>query len=489
MRPLLACCGAVLLLAACNAAPAAKDSALRSPEPVQTAAPAQVPTGHDWTRFGWDVGRSNASTAPTGISAGNVASLQRQQVRLDGTVDASPIYLSGVDIGGHRHDAFFVTTTYGKTMAIDADTGSILWEYTPPGYDSWAGSYRITTATPVADPDRLSLYAASPDGHIQKLAIADGQVLWSTAITRLPQREKIASPLNDFKGRIIATTGGYIGDAPPYQGHVAILDAASGRLEHVWNSLCSDRTGLLDPRTCPESDSAIWGRAGAVIDEVTGNIFVATGNARWDGRTYWGDATLELDPDATRIVGNYTPSNTEELNDTDLDIGSTSPVLLGHGYLAQGGKDGKIRLLSLDRIQGAAPHRGGEGQIVSTPSGDDLFTAPAVRHAGETTWLFATDNGGTAAWTLRDGGLQPAWHNDHGGTSPVVAGGLLYVYDPRGGLRVYAPDSGRILTTLDCGSGHWNSPIVIDGRIALPEGNANRRQTSGVLDIWRVAGR
>ena len=29
------------------------------------------------------------------------------------------------------------------------------------------------------------------------------------------------------------------------QGHVAILDAQSGKLLHVWNSLCSNRTGLI----------------------------------------------------------------------------------------------------------------------------------------------------------------------------------------------------------------------------------------------------
>jgi len=444
------------------------------------------PAGHDWTRFGWDAGRSNASTAPTGISAANIASLHRQQVRLDGTVDASPIYLAGVRVNGGTHDVFFVTTTYGKTLAIDANDGSILWRYTPPGYASWAGSYRITTATPVADPDRQFIYAASPDGHVEKLAVEDGRVVWSTAITRLPQREKIAASLNDFDGRVIATTGGYIGDEPPYQGHVAILDAVTGRLAHVWNSLCSDRSGLLDPRTCPESDSAIWGRAGAVIDARTGNIFVATGNGRWDGRTYWGDATVELDATATRVLGSYTPVNTEALNEADLDLGSTSPVLLGGGEVAQGGKDGRIRLLSLQAMRGATPHRGGELQMVSTPSGTDLFTAPAVWHSGAATWMFAADNGGTAAWVVRNGRLEPRWRNDHGGTSPVVAGGLLYVYDPGGGLRVYRPETGLEVAVLKCGAGHWNSPIVVDGKIALPEGSANRHLTTGVLDIWRL---
>ena len=39
------------------------------------------------------------------------------------------------------------------------------------------------------------------------------------------------------------------------------------------------------------------------------------------------------------------------------------------------------------------------------------------------------------------------------------------------------------MATLDAGPGHWNSPIVVDGRVALPEGNANDHRTTGVLDI------
>lgn len=440
---------------------------------------------HDWTRFGWDAGRSSAATDETGITAGNVATLHRQQVTLDGTVDASPIYLHDVRVNGATHSVFFVTTTYGKTLAIDADSGNILWRFTPSGYDTWAGSRRITNSTPVADPNREFIYAASPDGHIQKIAVADGRAVWSTAITTLPEREKIASPLNYDRGRVIAVTGGYIGDAPPYQGHVAILDAASGRLVHVWNSLCSDRHELIDPKSCAESGNAIWGRAGAVIDTTTGDIFVATGNGLWDGRTSWGDATIELDSSAMRVVDNYTPTNTEELSARDADLGSTSPALLGGGYVIQGGKDGSMRVVEFGRTRGSTPRRGGEVQVVSTPSGTDLFTAPAVLRSGSITWLFAADNGGTAAWNFTGGRLRQVWRNGNGGTSPVIAGGLLYVYDPGGSLRVYAPQSGQQLAALNSGGGHWNSPIIVDGRIALPEGNANGHNTSGVLNIWR----
>src|SRR5207245_9509671 len=58
----------------------------------------------------------------------------------------------------------------------------------------------------------------------------------------------------------------------------------------------------------------------------------------------------------------------------------------------------------------------------------------------------------------------------------------------RGSLRVYDPATGRQVAKLECGDGggHWNSPIVVDGRIALPEGNSNDHSTSGILDIWRL---
>ena len=450
---------------------------------VRAAHKTLAAASHDWTRFGWDARRSSDDPHATGITAADVGSLSRQQVHLPGTVDSSAIYLHGVIVRGATHDVFFVTTTYGITLAIDAASGNVLWRWTPPRYSHLAGSAQITTATPVADPSRKWIYAASPDGRIQKLSVATGHAVWRRVITKLPSREKVAASLN-FAGRhVIATTGGYIGDAPPYQGHVAIV-SAGGRLLHVWNSLCSNRHGLLVPANCPATDSAIWGRAGAVVVPGSGRLLVATGNGSWDGHTNWGDAVLVLSSRA-KLVGNYTPTNTAELSAVDADLGSTSPVYLTSRLIAQGGKDGKIRLLSLRRLRGSRPHKGRELQVVSTPSGAELFTAPAVWRSGKRIWLIAADGGGMQAWSLRGGRLHSVWRNGNGGTSPVVAGGLLWVYGPSGGLRVYQPASGRLLTTLSAGRGHWNSPIVTDGRVALPEGDANDHATSGVLDIWR----
>jgi hypothetical protein len=446
-----------------------------------------VRAGGDWTRFGYDAARHNAGPSRTGITARNVTKLARRRIGLPGTVDSSPIYLRGVRIGGGRHDAFFVTTSYGKTIAIDAGSGSILWTFTPSGYSSWAGSYRITNSSPVADPSRGYVYSAAPDGKIHKLAVANGGEVrsgpWPVSITQNPGREKIGPALNYYRGLVLAATGGYVGDAPPYQGHVAVIDARTGRLVAVWNGLCSNRRGLIRPSTCSESGAAIWARAGVVVVPGSGNLLVATGDGRFNGRTHWGDSVLMLKPRAGSLIRNWTPRNYQELDDNDIDLGSTAPALLGGGLAVQSGKDGKLRLLSLRRLSGKRGRTGGELQTVSTPGGQGLFSAPAVwRHR-----VYVGTDDGVWCYALVRGRLKVAWKRGNAGTSPVVAGGLVYAYNPNGGgVQVYSPGSGKVITRLRAGGGHWNSPIATDGRVAVGEGDANAHEERGVLDIYSV---
>ena len=99
--------------------------------------------------------------------------------------------------------------------------------------------------------------------------------------------------------------------------------------------------------------------------------------------------------------------------------------------------------------------------------------------------VFVADGAGTAAYRVGGGRLHPVWQNGTHGTTPIVAGGLLYVYDmDSGGIAVYHPASGRLITTLPAPSGHWNSPIAVDGHVIEPTGNANDHATSGELEIF-----
>src|SRR5439155_4358831 len=218
------------------------------------SAPVAGAATHDWTRFGFDAARSNFSTAIAGITAGDLAHLKRQDVGVPGTVDSSPIYLHGVQVAGKTRDVFIATTSYGRTFALDSRNGHRLWTFSPPGIGGFEGSHQITHSSPVADRAGGFVFAASPDGKIRKLLLKNGhQVVsgnWPAVITRDADHEKIGTPLNLVGKNVIATTGGYTGDAPPYQGHVVLIDRGSGKLVRVFNALCSNRTGVINPLTC-----------------------------------------------------------------------------------------------------------------------------------------------------------------------------------------------------------------------------------------------
>ncbi|MCW3031840.1 MAG: PQQ-binding-like beta-propeller repeat protein [Solirubrobacterales bacterium] len=482
-----------VMAAACGSATPADSS-------TPTIAPSAIPAVAagatrvlDWPEFGLDPQRSGVATGSTGITAGNVAQLHRLRVALPGTVDSSPVYLHGVAVAGASHDTIVVTTTYGRTLALDASTGKTLWAFTPPGYSSWAGSAQITTTSPLADPGRQFVYAASPNGLIHKLSLQNGSEAsgWPVRVTLEPRREKLAAALNIDGRYVIATTGGYFGDAPPYQGHVALIDRSSGRLAGVFNTLCANRRALIVPSSCSASDSAILSRGGAVVEPGGGRILLDTGNGPWNGSTNFGDSVLELSVPGLRLRQSFTPVNQAHLNETDTDLGSSAPAVLGGDRVMLAGKDGILRVLALSRLNGHAPGNtralGGELQRLQIPGGGELFSAPAVwRHGGHTT-AFVADEGGTAAYVLRGGRLLRAWQNSNPGTSPVMAGGLLYVYDlHQGGVNVYRPSSPRPLAKLPGSSGHWNSPIVADGHVVEPEGNGNDHSQSGTLDIFSV---
>jgi PQQ-like domain len=463
--------------------------------PAVAAAPVSTAPGPDWPMFGLTPTRPNATDRATGVTAADLAHLRKAVVRLPGTMDSSPIVLRKVRVAGATRDVAFGTTTYGLTVAVDLDQAKVLWTFTPPGYARFA-RLQVTNAAPAADASRRFLYAASPDGKVHKLDVADGREVpggdWPVTVTRDPHHEKLTSSFNVLDGDVYVTTGGFNGDEPPYQGHVVRIDGHDGRILAVFNSLCSTRREIIDPRTCPSSDSAIWGRAGAVLDPASGDLLVASSNGPFDGKVDWSDSVLRLDAKTLRLNRNWSPTDVDRDEKLDLDLGSTSPAVLGHGLVLQSGKDARIHLLDAKTLNGKSgppsPRLGGELQDLPTPGGQMTFTAPAVWRHGGRTIVFVATQGGTNAYIVRGRRLRTLWSHPDAGTSPVVADGLLYVYDPTGkGLRVEDPASGRQLAVLPAGTGHWSSPVITGGHVVLPEGSVNFHQKSGVLDIWTAA--
>jgi len=116
------------------------------------------------------------------------------------------------------------------------------------------------------------------------------------------------------------------------------------------------------------------------------------------------------------------------------------------------------------------------GQVIPLPQGDGVFTQPAVwvNPADHSTWTFIASASGISGLKLAvDGGgapiLQTQWTDAAGGTSPIVANGVLF-YASYGGISALDPLTGnRIWSDPQVASFHWESPMVANGVLYITD--------------------
>ncbi|HXY41377.1 MAG TPA: PQQ-binding-like beta-propeller repeat protein [Vicinamibacteria bacterium] len=449
----------------------------------------------DWPQFGFDSRHSGVNPLESTLHRGNVPTLHvLYHVVLPSVADGAPAFLAGVPTASGSKDLLFVTTKAGHLLAVDAATGAIMWSRQP------ATAPNYTTSSPAVDPGRQYVYSYGLEGRVHKYQVADGAEVavggWPQLATLKPSVEKGSSALS------VATTvagasflyvanGGYPGDAGDYQGHVTAIALASGA-QRVFDAACSDQTVhfvLGGTPDCVQKQTAIWARAGVVYDSDNDRLFMATGNGLYDGHLYWGDSVFALHPDGSgnglgQPLDAYTPTDFQQLQDADLDLGSTAPALLpvlpgsvvAHVGL-QGGKDAKLRLIDLDDLSraGGPGHVGGELQTVDLPQGGEVLTMPAIwtDPLDGAVWAFVANANGIsglqATVVSSRPVLTPRWTVFSGGSSPIVADGVLY-YAGGGALFALDPVTGATLwSDTSIGGIHWESPIVVNGRLYVTD--------------------
>jgi PQQ-like domain len=474
---------------------------------------------YDWPQFNGDPQHSGNNTQETTISRANVAQLQMlYQVTLPGVVDGAPAYLNSVTTPQGVKNLIYVTTKDGTLAAIDTLTGGVAWSRQNPAgscHINNGGSICYTTSSPAIDPNRQFVYSYGLDGYVHKYQVGDGTEIktggWPELATKKPFDEKGSSALSIATAKngisyLYVANGGYPGDRGDYQGHITAIDLSSGS-QKVFNAACSDQAVhfVEQPGTpdCPSVQTAIWARGAVVYQPTLDKIFMATGNGDFDPASHdWGDSVFALNPDGTGANGDpldsYTPANFPHLQDADLDLGSTAPALLPVPNTSnvqqlgvQSGKDGILRLLNLANLSGqtGTGHTGGEvGAVINVPQGGEVLTAPAVwvNPADNHTWVFVANSQGISGLELTiagDGtpGLDSQWQLGTGGTSPIVANGLLFYATP-GRIRALDPLNGHELwSDTAIGGIHWESPIVDNGALYITD-------ESGQLTVYAVNG-
>ncbi len=456
---------------------------------------------YDWLQFNFDPQHSGNDTKETKITPQDVGSLRQLfKISLPSTADGAPAYLSDVQTPSGIINMIFVTTKDGRIIALNAVNGNVVWTH-----QYGTGTYRVnnghqptyTTSSPAIDPDREFVYSYGLDGYVHKYRVTDGVEIkdggWPELCTLKPFDEKGSSALaiataKDSISYLYVANGGYLGDRGDYQGHLTTINLHDGT-QHVFNANGSNQTVHFVERPgkpdWPEVQTAIWARSGAVYDATTDKVYMATGNGQFDPKGHnWGDTIFSLNPDGTGNNGapidSYTPKNFDELDKADLDLGSTAPAIIPtpdnciiKNLAVQSGKDKVLRLVNLADLsghEGPGNTGGGIGKIIDVPSGEMVFTAPAVwvNLQNKTPWVFVGTYDGLSAFQLqidRKGmpSLKLAWQQSDGSSSPIIANGVLCCA-VSGSIRALDPVTGKVLWhDKHIGRIHWESPIVDNG--------------------------
>jgi outer membrane protein assembly factor BamB len=444
----------------------------------------------DWPVFDHDSARSGVAAGDNAISLANVGTLHRRWVtKFDTTADGAPIYVSSAATRqSTARSLLYQETMDGSTYAVDPFSGAIVWKDTTTGTG-------ITDSMPAEDPSGQWVYAPGIDGFIHKYAALTGAESkgggFPLRITWSPQIEKDGTSINVANGYLYSATGGYYGDAGQYDGHVVALDLSTGQTGVV-NSLCYDIHHLIKlPGTCPQPRSGIWARAGVVVDpdpSMGGRVYAVTGNGKFDanqGGDDYGDTVLAISEDGTTILDSYTPKNYFRLDQGDVDLGSTAPAMLPRQTTSntplmavQGGKDGLLKLLNRQHLGGVG------GDLQEYQLGTEILTAPAVwvDRAGAT-WLYVGTSSALSAFkivtTSGNSKLVEIWSASEGGTSPIVANGIVFAATS-GAVNAFNAINGSLVWSSSqesaggsIGGVHWESPIVEKGWLYCSDENGD----------------
>ena len=310
-----------------------------------------------------------------------------------------PLAAEGVKTNAGEKEIVLATGVSDNIYAIDASNGKLIWKKqfdrnwdpTPGMREPYLLCPGGIMATPVIGPGdgegKYTIYAASWDGRLRQVNLADGEDLAPPAKFMPPNGKPYALNLVD---NVIYT-------------HSAQHCGGNPNIAYTYD-LETKKVGSWGP-----AGGGMWGRTGPAVssDKV---MYTGTGDGVWDpenGVFGNGIIGLQQDPDtkSLELVDYYGPSNAEWLFKRDLDM-QVTPVIFnykGREMMVDAGKECVMYLMDLESI-GGDDHRTPEYRSPLVCNEDVNFQSAGV-------W------GAMASWTDEETGdvwvLSPIWGPKH----------------------------------------------------------------------------
>jgi outer membrane protein assembly factor BamB len=409
------------------------------------------PTTHkgDWTTYHRDGARSGV--APHVTPVGKLAVAWR--AHLDGAVYGEPLTVG---------DSVFVATENDSIYSLDRGTEHTQWRAhvgTPvPLSELPCGNIDPLgiTGTPVIDRASKRIFAVAETTGFHHVLVGIDLATGRVEVRRdlptpdgHPRFDQQRPALTLAHGRVYVSFGGLFGDCGTYIGSVVGV-ATSGRGPTVTYRVPTANNG------------AIWATGGPVITS-KGNLLVSVGNgaATSDSQPYDGsDSVVELSPGLRRL-GFFAPRSWAQDNAGDLDLGSLTPALTGHGRVLIAGKRGTAYLFDVD-------HLGGISGALADRQLCRGFGTPA--HRGDMVYLPCVD-GGLAAVDTSGDDIRVLWRGPADGKgSPTIGAGTVWAASwDTGTLYALDAQTGAVREQLDTDATlpHFVSPSLSRNLVLL----------------------
>jgi hypothetical protein len=505
----------LLALGACGGGGYSTSPPVNPPPP-----PPPVGSGTDVVTYKNDLARTGQNLTESVLTLANVASSSFGKLRLlaaDGLVDAQPLYLSALMVGGSAHNVLFVATENDTVYAYDSDTGTVLWQKSllgsgeMPSDDRGCGQVTPTigiTSTPVIDRSAgahgvIYLVAMSIDAsrnYHQRLHALDV----TTGVEQFNGPAEIAAIYPAAAG------GSNTFDAGSYEERAGLL-LLSGVIYTTWTSHCDAspytgwviaynsstlaQTGVLNvAANSAGGGPSIWMAGGGPAADTAGNIYVLTANGVFDttldanGFPNQGDYGNSFVKIATtggplKVADYFAMYNEVSESSADVDLGSGGIMLLPDladsggttRHLAVGaGKDGNLYVVNRDSMGKFNPNNNNQiwqeltgalpGGIWSTPAYfmGTVYYGPV----GAPLLAFKITN----AMLAGSPSSQSAASFAYPGTAAAIsangsANGIVWAHEDGAAAVLHAYDASNLAHEL------YNSAQAANGRDSFGAGN------------------